>query len=118
MIRLRIHSAYLSLAGRCHLRDNLHYPCSGQNQVVSGDNYSSPCSITTPAAAATTNVIASQCGTTLANIANVIYANQVTAANQYRFEVTDVATSIGCQDFRYPSEQVQPFRPYGRWRFR
>ena len=57
-------------------------------------NYSSSCTITTPAAAATTNVIASQCGTTLANIANVIYANQVTAANQYRFEVTDTSTSI------------------------
>ena len=56
-------------------------------------SYSSPCTITTPAMPATTNVIASQCGITLANIANLIYCNQVTAANQYRFEVTDTATS-------------------------
>jgi autotransporter-associated beta strand protein len=52
-------------------------------------SYSGSCNITTPSAPATTVVIASQCGTTLANIANLIYCNQVTAANQYRFEVTD-----------------------------
>ena len=52
-------------------------------------SYSTTCSITTPAAPATTNVIASQCGSTLANIDNAIYVNQVTAANQYRFEVRD-----------------------------
>jgi autotransporter-associated beta strand protein len=51
--------------------------------------YSGSCNITTPAAPATTVVIAAQCGTTLANIANLIYCNQVTAANQYRFEVSD-----------------------------
>lgn len=62
-------------------------------------SYSASCSITTPASPATTNVIASQCGTTLANIANLIYANQVTAANQYRFEVTDTANTSNVRTF-------------------
>jgi len=62
-------------------------------------SYSSPCTITTPAMPATTNVIASQCGTTLANIANLIYCNQVTAANQYRFEVTDTANTANVRTF-------------------
>jgi hypothetical protein len=55
--------------------------------------YSSSCNITTPPLAATTNVIASQCGTILANIAATVYCNQVTSANQYRFEVTNSAAT-------------------------
>jgi hypothetical protein len=62
-------------------------------------SYSSPCNITTPAQPATTNVIASQCGTTLANMANLIYCNQVTAANQYRFEVTDTNNTSNVRTF-------------------
>jgi hypothetical protein len=62
-------------------------------------SYSASCSITTPAAPATTNVIASTCGTTLSNIANLIYANQVTAANQYRFEVTDIANTSNVRTY-------------------
>ena len=53
--------------------------------------YSTPCNITTPAQPATTNVVASQCGVILPNMSTLIYANQVTAANQYRFEVTNGA---------------------------
>jgi len=35
----------------------------------------------------------------LANIANLIYCNQVTAANQYRFEVTDTANTANVRTF-------------------
>jgi autotransporter-associated beta strand protein len=51
--------------------------------------YSSTCTITTPAVPPTTNVIPSQCGSTLTNLANTIYCDQVTSASQYRFEVSD-----------------------------
>jgi len=51
--------------------------------------YGVACTVTTPAAPATTNVIASQCGITLPNMATTIYCNQVTYANHYRFEVSD-----------------------------
>lgn len=51
--------------------------------------YGVACTVTTPSAPATTNVIASQCGTTLPNMATTIYCNQVTNANHYRFEVSD-----------------------------
>lgn len=51
--------------------------------------YGGACNITTPLTAATTNVIDAQCGTTLTNIAGTVYCGQVTAANQYRFEVSD-----------------------------
>ena len=51
--------------------------------------YAASCTVTTPAVPATTNVIAAQCGSTLTNLANTIYADQVTAASQYRFEVSD-----------------------------
>lgn len=51
--------------------------------------YGAACTVTTPANPATTNVIASMCGTTLANMGSTIYCNQVTNANHYRFEVSD-----------------------------
>lgn len=51
--------------------------------------YSSTCSVTTPAIPATTKVIAAQCGITLNSLSNTIYCDQVTSANQYRFEVSD-----------------------------
>ena len=51
--------------------------------------YSSSCNITTPALPDFTKVIPSQCGTTLTSLSNTIYCDQVTAANQYRFEVSD-----------------------------
>lgn len=51
--------------------------------------YSSACAITTPAIPATTKVITAQCGITLNSLSNTIYCDQVTAANQYRFEVSD-----------------------------
>ena len=51
--------------------------------------YGASCDITTPANPATTNVVASMCGTTLASMSTTIYCNQVSNANQYRFEVSD-----------------------------
>lgn len=51
--------------------------------------YGSPCTVTTPATPATTNVVNAQCGMTLTGMSNTIYCNQVTAANHYRFEVSD-----------------------------
>jgi len=51
--------------------------------------YNTACAVTTPAAPATTNVVASQCGITLPLMSTTIYANQVTLATQYRFEVSD-----------------------------
>lgn len=50
--------------------------------------YSASCNITTPAVPATTKVVTSQCGSTLTSLANTIYCDQVTAATQYRFEVS------------------------------
>jgi hypothetical protein len=52
-------------------------------------SYFTSCDITSPSAPATTNVVAAQCGSTLALMSTTIYADQVTAANQYRFEVTN-----------------------------
>jgi len=52
-------------------------------------SYFTSCAVTSPSAPATTNVVASQCGSTLALMSTTIYANQVTAANQYRFEVAN-----------------------------
>jgi hypothetical protein len=51
--------------------------------------YGNACSVTTPATPATTNIVAAQCGSTLTSLSNTIYCNQVAAANQYRFEVSD-----------------------------
>ena len=51
--------------------------------------YSAPCFIKTPATAATTKVAANQCGITVADFATTIFAVQIAAANQYRFEVSD-----------------------------
>jgi hypothetical protein len=50
--------------------------------------YSTSCSITTPAVPATTNIVPAQCGVTLTSLSNIIYANQVTAASQYRYEIS------------------------------
>jgi len=51
--------------------------------------YSTTCLVTTPAVPATTNIGPAQCGTTVASMSTTIFAVQVTAANQYRFEVSD-----------------------------
>jgi hypothetical protein len=50
--------------------------------------YGTSCNITTPAVPATTNLVPTQCGATLTSLSNILYANQVPAASQYRFEVT------------------------------
>jgi autotransporter-associated beta strand protein len=50
--------------------------------------YGTSCNITTPAVPATTNLVPTQCGATLTSLFNTLYANQVPAASQYRFEVT------------------------------
>jgi len=52
-------------------------------------SYFTACTVTTPATSETTQVVATQCGTTLPLMSTTIYANQVTAASQYRFEVTN-----------------------------
>jgi autotransporter-associated beta strand protein len=54
-------------------------------------SYFTACTVTTPSTPETTQVVATQCGSTLALMATTIYANQVTAASQYRFEVTNGA---------------------------
>ncbi len=53
--------------------------------------YGSSCNISTPAIPST-QVQATQCGTTLATLGTSIYANTVTIATGYRFEVTNGAT--------------------------
>jgi hypothetical protein len=50
--------------------------------------YGAACSVTTPALPGTTTLTTAQCGSTLALLSTSIYCNQVTAASQYRFEVT------------------------------
>jgi autotransporter-associated beta strand protein len=50
--------------------------------------YGTSCNVTTPAVPATTNLVPTQCGATLTGLSNILYANQVPAASQYRFEVT------------------------------
>jgi hypothetical protein len=52
-------------------------------------SYFTVCTVTTPSAFETTQVVATQCGSTLALTSTAIYANQVTVATQYRFEVTN-----------------------------
>jgi len=54
--------------------------------------YSTTCLVTTPAVPETTNVAPNQCGITLTDMARTIFAVQVTAANQYRFAVSDGVT--------------------------
>jgi hypothetical protein len=54
-------------------------------------NYGTACSVSTPAIP-TTQVQDSQCGATLAAIGTIIYANNVTIATAYRFEVTNGST--------------------------
>lgn len=49
--------------------------------------YGAPCQVTTPGS--TTQVQASQCGTTLATLGTLIYADNISSATQYRFRVTD-----------------------------
>jgi len=69
--------------------------------------FGSPCSVSTPNTIATTNIIPSQCGTTLTNIANTIYCDAVAAANQYRFEVSD-----GVNPARTMDSPVNRFEPH------
>lgn len=53
--------------------------------------YGLPCSISTPAT--TSQVQASQCGTTLTNMNDIIFANNVLFATGYRFRVTNLLSS-------------------------
>ena len=50
--------------------------------------YGAVCTVTTPALPATTTLTTAQCGSTIASMSTSIYANQVTAASMYRFEVS------------------------------
>jgi urease beta subunit len=59
-------------------------------------NYGTPCSVSAPAIPST-QIQDSQCGTTLATIGTTIYANNVTVATGYRFEVTS-GTSVRTYD--------------------
>jgi len=56
-------------------------------------SYSTTCTVTTPAVAATTNVSFPACGITLSNIATTIYCDAVSNATGYRFRVTDGVTT-------------------------
>ncbi len=51
--------------------------------------YGAACIINTSLVPNTTNVLASQCGTTLSNFANTIYVYHVPGASKYRFRVND-----------------------------
>ena len=62
-------------------------------------SYGSACNISTPAAA-TTQLIPSQCGITLTDIFTDLYSNAVTGATQYRFRVVN---SKGTQTIIKPS---------------
>lgn len=53
--------------------------------------YGLPCMVTTPAT--TTQVQATQCGSILTNMTDIIYANNVPFATGYRFRITNLTTS-------------------------
>jgi uncharacterized repeat protein (TIGR02543 family) len=50
--------------------------------------YGAACTVSTPAAALTTKVQTTQCGTTLAFINSVVMADVITYANKYQFEIS------------------------------
>jgi len=53
--------------------------------------YGDACTVTTPATAPTTSLQATACGSTLAALNSVLYANSLAGAQMYRFEVTNGA---------------------------
>jgi hypothetical protein len=55
--------------------------------------FGSACAILTPATPNTTQVISSQCGTTLAAMTSPIYCGQIVGAQTYRFEFTAAGVS-------------------------
>ncbi len=58
-------------------------------------SFGAPCNVTTPSA--TTQVQASQCGSTLTAMGDVIYANNVLFALGYQFRITNLLTSASIE---------------------
>jgi len=53
------------------------------------EDFGTACNVTTPETPGVTNLIASQCGITINSFWTTLYAQQVAAAQGYRFEVSD-----------------------------
>lgn len=66
--------------------------------------YGLPCTVTTPAT--TTQVQVAQCGSTLTNMTDIIYANNVPFATGYKFRITNVITSAQ-QEIERPVRDVR-----------
>ncbi|MBS7788334.1 putative metal-binding motif-containing protein, partial [Flavobacterium sp. CYK-55] len=60
--------------------------------------YGSACTVTTPAIPNSSFVTLPACGSTLANISNSIFCNQVAGATGYRFRVSNGSTVVGTYD--------------------
>jgi hypothetical protein len=66
--------------------------------------YGLPCTVTTPAT--TTQVQLAQCGSTLTNMTDIIYANNVPFAAGYKFRVTNLLTSAQ-QEIERPVRDIR-----------
>lgn len=55
--------------------------------------YGSACSVTTPTQPETTQLLTSQCGTSLSNIYNTLFCTKPFGAEGYRFEISDATQS-------------------------
>jgi len=66
--------------------------------------YGLPCTVTTPAT--TTQVQAAQCGSTLTNMTDIIYANNVPFSAGYKFRITNLLTSAQ-QEIERPVRDIR-----------
>ena len=73
------------------------------------DDYGVSCNVSTPAVPGSTQVVASQCGITVANVTTNIFVNEIFQATAYRYEVTDplnVSTTIDTPNRYFALSQI------------